>query len=162
MTLPIRATPAFLLIPIAVYLFFSLSDLDLPGLQYDEVLFANAALGNLDGSFVAWETTVAGYRLPVMLMPYIGAVKAYLYYPIFKFWGSGVAAVRLPVILLGLVTLIFTFALVRQTLGPCTALVGVVLLASDPTFIFMQKTDWGPIALMMALRSLPFTSSSAG
>ena len=152
MTLPIRATPAFLLIPIAVYLFFSLSDLDLPGLQYDEVLFANAALGNLDGSFVAWETTVAGYRLPVMLMPYLGAVKAYLYYPIFKFWGSGVAAVRLPVILLGLVTLIFTFALVRQTLGPCTALVGVVLLASDPTFIFMQKTDWGPIALMMALK----------
>ena len=27
MTLPIRATPAFLLIPIAVYLFFSLSNL---------------------------------------------------------------------------------------------------------------------------------------
>ncbi len=95
---------------------------------------------------------MAGYRLPVMLMPYIGAVKAYLYYPIFKFWGSGVAAVRLPVILLGLVTLIFTNALFRQTLGPCTALVGVVLLASDPTFIFMQKTDWGPIALMMALK----------
>ena len=152
MTLQIRATPAFLLIPIAVYLFFSLSDLDLPGLQYDEVLFANAALGNLDGSFVAWETTVAGYRLPVMLMPYLGAVKAYLYYPIFKLCGPGVAAVRLPVILLGLVTLIFTYALVRQTLGPCTALVGVVLLASDPTFIFMQKTDWGPIALMMALK----------
>ncbi len=152
MTLPIRATPAFLLIPIAVYLFFSLSNLDLPGLQYDEVLFANAALGNLDGSFVTWETTVAGYRLPVMLMPYLGAVKAYLYYPIFKLCGPGVAAVRLPVILLGLVTLIFTYALVRQTLGTCTALVGVVLLASDPTFIFMQKTDWGPIALMMALK----------
>ena len=152
MTLQIRSTPAFLLIPIAVYLLFSLSYLDLPGLHYDEVLFANAALGNLDGSFVAWETTVAGYRLPVMLMPYMGAVKAYLYYPMFKLWGPGVAAVRLPVILLGLVTLFFTYAFVRQTLGPCTALLSVVLLASDPTFIFIQKTDWGPIALMMVLK----------
>ena len=152
MALQIRSRPAFLLIPIAVYLLFSLSDLDLPGLQYDETLFANAALGNLDGSFVAWETTVAGYRLPVMLMTYLGAVKAYLYYPIFKFWGPGVVAVRLPVILLGLISLGFTYVLVRPTLGPCIAFLTVVLLASDPTFIFMQKIDWGPIALMMVLK----------
>ena len=87
-----------------------------------------------------------------MLMPYLGAVKAYLYYPIFKLCGPGVAAVRLHVIQLGLVALIFTYVLVRQTLGPCTALEGVVLLASDPTFIFMPKTDWGPIAMMIALK----------
>ena len=152
MKLQIRSTPAFLLIPIAVYLFFSLSSLDLPGLHYDEVLFANAALGNIDGSFVAWETTVAGCRLPVMLMPYLGALKAYLYYPLFKWWGPGVVAVRLPVIMLGLVTLLFTYSFARQTLGPCAALLSVVFLASDPTFIFMQRTDWGPNALMMILK----------
>jgi 4-amino-4-deoxy-L-arabinose transferase-like glycosyltransferase len=152
MRMQIRSTPAFLLIPIAVYLFFSLSSLDLPGLHYDEVLFANAALGNIDGSFVAWETNVAGCRLPVMLMPYLGAIKAYLYYPLFKWWGPGVVAVRLPVILLGLVTLLITYAFVCQTLGPCTALLSVVFLASDPTFIFMQRTDWGPNAVMMILK----------
>jgi hypothetical protein len=44
----------------------------LPGLQYDEKLFANAALGNLDGTFVAWSVSVVGREVPMMLMGYIG------------------------------------------------------------------------------------------
>lgn len=153
MTLKLRSTPLLLFLPLAIYLLVSLVYLGLPGLHYDETLFGNAAFGNRDGSFVAWETTIAGCRFPVMLMPYIGALKAYLYYPIFKWWGTGVAAVRIPVILLGLATLFFTYTFVRRTIDPWTALVSVALLASDPTFIFMHKADWGPVALMSALKS---------
>ncbi|MFH1573839.1 MAG: hypothetical protein ABIG68_07625 [Acidobacteriota bacterium] len=35
------------------YLFFSTAWISLPGLEYDETLFVNAALGNIDGRFDA-------------------------------------------------------------------------------------------------------------
>jgi hypothetical protein len=63
--------------------FFTTSMLRLsrPGCQYDELLFGNAALGVVDPHSFLHRTVVG---VPVLLMPYIGALKAYLYYPIFK------------------------------------------------------------------------------
>ena len=140
------------LVAVGIYLCCSLVHLELPGLHYDEVLFANAAMGNVDGSFVAWEIHIGRSKLPVMLMPYIGALKAYLYAPIFAIFKPGVIAVRLPTVILGLLTLILTFVVVKPWLGEKVALVTLFLLASDPTFIFTNKLDWGPAALMMVLR----------
>jgi hypothetical protein len=37
-----------------------------PGLQYDEELFANAAMGNVDESFIAYELELGGLRVPLM------------------------------------------------------------------------------------------------
>ncbi len=138
-------------IPLAFYLAFSLPYLDLPGLQYDELLFANAALGNVDGSFVEWQIRVLGRKVPLMLMEYIGALKAALYAPIFALFGLSPTTVRLPVILIGLATLLLTFALVRRLLGRSVALITLALLALDPTFIFANRLDWGPVALMLLL-----------
>ena len=67
---------------IAIYLICSLSYIDKPGLYYDETLFVNVALGNEDGSFIDLEAPIGPYRIPVMLMPYIGALKSYFYFPI--------------------------------------------------------------------------------
>ncbi len=97
-----------------VYLFFSLTFLELPGLQYDEVNFANAALGRVEDSFIAWSYEAFGNRLPLMVMNYIGAVKSALYAPIFHFWGVSANTARLPVVLIGLLTLLFSYALFRD------------------------------------------------
>jgi len=68
---------------LAIYLLFSCLHLKRPGLYYDEVLFANAALGNIDHSSVQYEWKLGCIHLPLMLMSYIGALKAYPFAPIF-------------------------------------------------------------------------------
>jgi len=53
-----------------------------PGVQYDEILFANIALGANADHFV-----IRILGIPLFTMPYLGALKAYLYYPIFGVFG---------------------------------------------------------------------------
>jgi 4-amino-4-deoxy-L-arabinose transferase-like glycosyltransferase len=136
----------------ALYLFFGLYMLDMPGLQYDEALFTNAAFGNVDGSYVAWELPLFGKQTPIMLMSYIGALKAYIYAPIFALFGANPIAFRLPVVLFGLITLLLTFLVVRRMLGLAAAIISTLLLAADPNFIYANKLDWGPVSLMFLLQ----------
>jgi 4-amino-4-deoxy-L-arabinose transferase-like glycosyltransferase len=136
----------------AVFLFFSIHMLDLPGIQYDEALFTNAALGNLDNSFIAWEVQLFGIKIPMMLMGYIGALKSYLYAPIFALFGANPITFRLPVVLFGLATLLLTGTVVRRMFGPAAAAVTALLLAADPNFIYANKLDWGPVSLMLLLQ----------
>jgi 4-amino-4-deoxy-L-arabinose transferase-like glycosyltransferase len=136
----------------AVYLFFSLYMLDLPGIQYDEALFTNAALGNVDNSYIAWDVPIFGIKYPMMLMGYIGALKSYLYAPVFALFGMNPFTFRLPVVLFGLMTLLLTFLVVRRMFGPATAVISALLLAADPNFIYANKLDWGPVSLMLLLQ----------
>lgn len=137
----------------SLYLFFSLRYLHLPGLQYDEVLFANAALGDVDGNFLTWKVRVLGGAVPIMLMNYMGALKAWIYAPILSWWGGSAAAVRLPPVLVGLLTLGATFAFIRRVAPGNIAAAAILLLAADPTFVFANSRDWGPISLSLALRA---------
>src|SRR5215469_10385272 len=50
-----------------------------PGLYYDEVIFVNAAQGGPSDNFVINLGSV-----PLFVMPYLGALKAWLYAPIFS------------------------------------------------------------------------------
>ncbi len=137
---------------LALYLFFSLTYLELPGLQYDETNFVNAALGNESGLFVAWSTGIFGEKkVPVMIMEYIGALKSALYAPILKIFGGSATTARLPVVIIGLITLLAAYALLRRMFDRAIAVIGLFLLATDCTFIFANKLDWGPVSLMLAL-----------
>ncbi len=124
--------------------------IDLPGLYYDEVLFVNAALGGINDYFV--HKRILG--VPVMLMPYLGALKAFLYAPIFSVFEVSPASIRVPALIISAVTLLVSFALARHVLPLLGAVALVGLMATDPTFIFASKLDWGPIVLMMCLKML--------
>src|SRR5436190_21546306 len=124
-----------------IYLLFSCLHLKRPGLQYDEVLFANASLGNLDHSYVIYEWKIGCIHLPLMLMPYIGALKEYFYAPIFRFFSPSPIAVRLPVVIIGLITLIITYRLAYRILAERTAFIATALLAFDPSYIFHIRLD---------------------
>ncbi len=141
-----------LILALLLYLFFALTFLQLPGLQYDEALFANAALGGTHGPFLEWRVDAAGVSIPLMLMGYLGALKAQLYAPIFALFGTSVLSVRLPVVLIGAATLLFTYRFARDVTGTASARLCVLLLALDPSFIFANKLDWGPVALGTALK----------
>ncbi|HEX2521949.1 MAG TPA: glycosyltransferase family 39 protein, partial [Terriglobia bacterium] len=145
-----RHIPIFL--AIGFFLVCSLIRLDLPGLHYDEVFFANAALPGDDGTFIEWSLSVAGRRVPLMLMHYVGAVKAYLYAPIFALFGASPTTVRLPAVFLGSSSVLLLYLLAKTMFTRRVALAAMWLLASDPTFIFATRLDWGPLSIGFALK----------
>jgi hypothetical protein len=109
--------------------------LPLPGLQQDEVLFVRPFLH--------------GNAPALMLMDYVGALKSWLYWPIFRLWSPGVWSVRLPVCLVSATTLLVLAALVLRVAGPVAAILASLLLASDASFILTNVFDWGPVALLL-------------
>jgi 4-amino-4-deoxy-L-arabinose transferase-like glycosyltransferase len=137
---------------LVLYLLISCWSLREPGLEYDEVLFANAALGNIDKSFVAFELDAGGLRVPLMLMTYIGALKAYIYALILALFPVSPITVRLPVIIIGMITLVVTYCLLIRLVERRVALSVAWILATDPSFVFHTRIDFGPTVLMMFLK----------
>jgi 4-amino-4-deoxy-L-arabinose transferase-like glycosyltransferase len=146
-----KSTIFWIILALILYLFLSLTYLNLPGLQYDEVNFVNAALHREDAPFVAWEAKIFGKKVPLMIMRYIGALKSGLYAPVFHIFGTSAAAVRLPVICIGAITLLISYGLFGRMFGRKVGVVALLLFATDPTFIFSNKLDWGPVSLMLLL-----------
>jgi Dolichyl-phosphate-mannose-protein mannosyltransferase len=128
----------------------ALSAIARPGLQYDEALFVNAALGGhyAGGSFVA--DRLLG--IPTMVMPYSGALKSWLYAPVFQLLGVSVTTIRLPAVALLVATVALAFVVARRLFGPWPAALLALLMATDPAFMTMAKADWGPVALSALLR----------
>ena len=89
--------------------------------------------------------------LTVMLMSYLGALKAWLYAPILAVWQPSAWSVRLPVLLLGAVTIWLFYRLLDRLQGKRAALLGCALLATDTTFLLTTCFDWGPVVLQRLL-----------
>jgi 4-amino-4-deoxy-L-arabinose transferase-like glycosyltransferase len=121
-----------------------------PGLEYDEMLFVNGALGATHPYHGFIYSEFLG--VPTMLMPYIGALKAWLYAPIFSLFGVSVDSVRIPALLLALVAVLLATRLIYRLFGIWPAVMLVVLLATDPGYGALARTDWGPIVLSSLLR----------
>jgi len=120
-----------------------------PGLEYDELLFVNAATGEpTNGMFV--RRRILG--VPVLINGYTGALKAYLYYPIFQIFGVSPQTVRWPVILASLVTLMLTYRVARFSFSRPVSAIVVLVMSVDPIFIYLSKFDYGPVVLMMILK----------
>ncbi len=138
-----------LVVALALFGMLASTSIRTPGVEYDEALFVNAAIGGNTDEFVYRRM----FGVPFMLMPYIGALKAYIYYPVFYAFGVSPETIRYPVIALSLITVVIIWRIGRLCFGPVTGSIVILLIAADPTFIFMSKLDYGPIALMMLLKS---------
>lgn len=125
-----------------------------PGVQYDELLFINGA--QHDKNYSAFIIVRWG-DFPILLMPYIGALKSYLYYPIINFFGVTIWSIRLPVILITMATLFILVELLRKVVAKKIALVVLLLLVLDPTLIYMTRLDVGPNVLELFLKCLALT-----
>jgi 4-amino-4-deoxy-L-arabinose transferase-like glycosyltransferase len=82
-----------------------------------------------------------------MVMTYIGTLKTFLYWPIFRILGTGAWTVRFPVVGIGAITIFFFFKLAHASGGGRAAAIGAFLLATDPVFLLTNTLDWGPVAL---------------
>src|SRR3984885_12216626 len=78
--------------------------LDRPGLYMDETNFVDAALGGHFPHQIYVYQRLGG--VPLLIIPYIGTVKAAIYAPIFALWGVSVSTVRIPAIVISAATLV--------------------------------------------------------
>jgi hypothetical protein len=127
--------------------------LEVPGLYYDEVIQAEPAVQFLadDGrpSRIPGARTIRlfGGWFPVMVQPYMGAVKSHALMPAFAAFGATAASLRLTTLTWSLVGLLFAMLWAREVLGTRVALVAAALLAVDPSFLWTSRHDWGSFAL---------------
>ena len=123
-------------------------NLAMPGLQYDETLFCNAALGGPTNAFVCQRL----YGIPVLLMPYIGALKAWIYAPIFATLPVDAWSIRLPAVVIGVAGGSLLVWAVYLFFGRTAALFAAPLILLDPSLIMHSRLDWGPTAVMFLMR----------
>ena len=115
-----------------------------PGMENDEALFAG---GIYAPEQMEWYTRIFGKSICVMIMTYIGALKAWLYVPIFALWQPWSFSLRLPMVLAGAGAVWLFAALLNRLYGPRAAIFGAALLAADSVFLTTVTFDWGPVAL---------------
>ena len=127
--------------------------IEYPGLQYDEALFVHATYSDSSRAGV-WHTGVLGDPVCVLIMPYLGALKGWLYKAVLAVAPASAASVRIPVLLLGAVTLWLTFCFARRAFGWRIALAATWLAASDPLFVLTTRLDWGPVVIQRLLLML--------
>ena len=138
---------------IALFLFAlcSFPWLSLPGAYADELYFVPVIEPFAFGS-AHYSWTVGGTEIPIMIMSYVGALKALLIKVVFALCPHTIATVRASALLLGLATLCLTFTLLRRYYSPAIVIATTLLLATDASFIHTIRIDWGPVALMQILK----------
>jgi hypothetical protein len=137
---------------IAAYVVVACIKLRWPAPQYDEAFYVNSALwGGVDQT--TFRTATLG-PLPFIIMPYIGAVKAYLFMPIFALFGVHAVTMRLPSILITAGALYLLYRLLLARLGRLLALSILLVTALNASFIVFTRLDFGPVVLDFLLKTV--------
>jgi 4-amino-4-deoxy-L-arabinose transferase-like glycosyltransferase len=148
---PYRLRPLYTLPALIACLFFLLAGLAILtkiGIENDETIFGGAFLKPYGG---AYTVRIGHSRIPLMVMTYIGTLKAWLYRPLMRIFGTGLVALRLPVLLAGVASVWLFFRLLYRIAGLRAAIIGCTLLAADSTYLLTTCFDWGPVALQHLL-----------
>ena len=128
---------------------FARQNLSVPGLYYDEAVFAGLAkdfvTGRVHGQHMPdHEVVMLGNRpFPLFVQTYLGALKCWMLVPAFYVFGSTFAVLRASNVFWELVALLFLMLGARRWLGLPAAIGVGLLLAFDPTFFFISTLDWG-------------------
>lgn len=83
-----------------------------------------------------------GYRLPVYLTAWgsgMNALESYLMIPFVAIFGLHVWVIRLPMLLVGLLSLVAVYYLVRRFSSECMALAATLLLAISPWHVMLSR-----------------------
>jgi len=152
----------------AAVLAFAARDLTTPGLYYDEAIHAGPARALVEDAPPqphlpgARDVELFGRRIPWMTMTYLGALKSLALVPVFAVFGADVVTLRSATLAFGLLGLLVTLLAADRILGRPAAVAGGALLALDPTFVFMTRSDYGPVALALVCRAGVVLAAVAG
>jgi 4-amino-4-deoxy-L-arabinose transferase-like glycosyltransferase len=121
------------------------------GIQNDEALAANPLYRIGDAIY---HEQVFHREVAVMIMTYLGALKTWLYVPVFRLFGPSYISIRVPAIFFGAIGVGLCFLLLEKIASRAAAWIGTILLASDAMFLLTSCFDWGPVALQHLLSLL--------
>lgn len=114
------------------------------GFQHDEAAFADAIFQG-GSTFYSWHL---GHRwYPLMINSYAGALKTWIYWPIFKVWRPSPYSLRMPVLLIAALSMVVFWPIMVRAGGRRAAVIASVLLATDSMYLMTSVFDWGPCAL---------------
>jgi 4-amino-4-deoxy-L-arabinose transferase-like glycosyltransferase len=119
------------------------------GIEADEALVGNG-IYEYGAPLYSWH--FGENEVPVMLSSYLGALKTWLVHPWLDLWGPGRTSLRFPAILAGAATLWLFFALLDRMHGRSAAWIGTLLLSTDPSFLLIEATDFGFVALQFVFK----------
>lgn len=128
---------------------FTLPNAAAPGIYYDEALCAGWAKDFLTADptpHIQAPVVVSpfGHPLPILLQSYLGGLKTYMLIPSFAIFGSSMSVLRTTDVCWSLLALLVFMLWARKLFGLPVALVAGVVLALDPSYIFLSVLDWGP------------------
>ena len=119
------------------------------GIEADEAMVGN---GIYEHGAPVYSWHFGENEVPVMLLSYLGALKTWLVHPWLDLWAPGRTSLRFPMIVAGAVTLWLFFALLDRIQGRSAAWIGTLLLATDPSFLLIEATDFGFVALQFVFK----------
>ena len=96
----------------------------------------------------AFRITLVGHAVPVMILPYLGCLGAWLYYQLLQSLDVTPVVLRLPVLLVGTVSVWLFFVVLDRTVGRRAAIAGALLLATDASFVIATAYDFGPVVFL--------------
>jgi hypothetical protein len=146
----------------AILILLATTNLDSPGLYYDEATSAGMAKDFVQGKTNAlhmpgtYAVNIAGRPFPLFLQPYYGALKSWLMIPVFTVFTPTIAVVRLTSMLWSLAGMLFFMLWARKFFGMHAVLIAAPMLAFDPSFYFLSVLDWGPIVPSILCRFAGF------
>jgi hypothetical protein len=118
------------------------------GVEDDETLFVQALY---PPRAELYSLSIGRLHLPIMLMTYVGALKSWIYRPIFGVFGAGILSMRVPMLLAATASLWIFYSLLRRIGGERAAWIGCAMLAVDSAYLLTSCFDWGPVALQHLL-----------
>jgi Dolichyl-phosphate-mannose-protein mannosyltransferase len=119
------------------------------GIEADEAIITNGIYDH-GNPWYSWK--FAGAELPIMLISYLGALKAWFYNGLFLFVPPRPMILRLPMLLLAGVTLWLFFELLDRTVNRRAAWIGTLLLATDTSYLLLNTADYGPVTLQFVFK----------
>jgi len=119
----------------------------IPGLQYDEILFFQPFLYD----WALYRQRWFGQEFPLMVMSYVGALKTWIFWPLYTWVAPSLWVVRLPALLLGCLNVWLLYRLGARIWDYRAGLLAAALAASDTTFLLTHLFDWGPVGIQVAL-----------
>jgi Dolichyl-phosphate-mannose-protein mannosyltransferase len=143
-------------------LFLAGQNLSIPGLYYDEAIFAGMAkdfvTGHVHGPHLRGSEIVNlfGRPFPMFIQSYLGALKSWMLIPAFQLFGANMAVLRLTTLFWGLAGLFFFMLATWRWLGLRAAIFAGPLLAFDPAYFFLSVLDWGAAVSSFFCRFVAF------
>lgn len=127
-------------------LFFLMGVVFIPlaGVQYDEALFIMAYVSP-EG--IEYNAVAGNTKIPLMLMTYLGTLKAAILNPVFDVMGYNHRSLRFPPLAFATLSVALFFFVLKRLTSTRIAIAVTMLLATDAAYLLTSVYDWGPVAL---------------